>query len=202
MFLKIWLLIKLFLKATFFSLSLGMFFMWAYAFALPQSVDTFYKSVMTYPIYNKSSLSDDNYKIYLKHFTHNPIHSISDYNVKNTKKIINYLIVQSYRKDIKTSDVKKLLSLAHTLLLDLQEKYPFDIYLMVRKSDILRQKKQYIQAYNSLRASYDISSCYAPAMEYRITLKEKQNLFVANKIKNDFLNIQNKNCYYKTTHKN
>jgi hypothetical protein len=161
---------------------------------VPVSSDLLFKSLLTYPIYSSVDIKNDNYKIFLRYFVSNPTSSISVYNVKNTKKIIDYLFIQSNRKDISKEDIEKLLSSAHQLLFALQKDYPFDVYFMVQKADILLQKKQFIQAYNSLVASYKISDCYAPVMDYRIRLKEKYKVFVSSKIDKDIMYIKNKNC--------
>jgi hypothetical protein len=161
---------------------------------VPISARLLYTSILTYPIYSNTEINSKTYEIFLNHFTDNPSRAISVFNLKSSKKLAVYLLSQSYRNDIPKSQAEKLRSASYHIIYTLQEHYPFDAYLMLSKAEILIQQKQFVQAYGSVLASYTISQCYAPIMQYRLALKQNYNMFVADKIKGDMMNLQNKNC--------
>ena len=191
---KLWILTKKLFKLCFLIGFLGGFYYYVCGFMLPQSFNVLYTSLFTYPIYSDTITDNKNYEIFLKHFADQPQKSISVYNLRTSKKLALYLLSQSYRVDIPKAHQQKLRSVAYTMTVYLQKHYPFDVSLMLSKADILIQQKQFVQAYNSILASYEMSRCYAPIMRYRLSLKQNYNVFVADKIESDIKNIQNKNC--------
>ncbi len=162
--------------------------------SVPMSLEVLSRSIEMRPIYDSPIKDNKNYKIFLKHFTHNFEQAVSVYNLKLAKKTALYAFLEANRTDISPDEQQKLSIIGNQLMVYLQKYYPFDAYLMLRKAEFLTNQKQFVQGYNSLLASYSMSVCYAPILNYRILLKQKYNLFIADKINNDIDYIKNNNC--------
>ncbi len=162
---------------------------------VPMSFQVLSVSMVIRPIISVDK-NDDTYTIILRHFLQHPQKLVSIYNLKLAKELVAYLGVQSYRRDISPTHQESLRSVAAHIIDYLQKKYPFDAYLILKKAEMLVQKSQFIQGYDALKASYDISHCYQPIMQYRVNLKTQYNLFIADKINDDILSLKNNVCDY------
>lgn len=161
---------------------------------VPISMQLLYVSMITNPIIKSDNYENNAYTLFLKHFSKTPHKAISVYNPKHAKQLFGYVLSQSHRTDIALSDKARLHDFAYDIIVQLQKKYPFDAYLMLTKAEILTQKSQFIQGYDALKASYAISACYAPMMQYRIALKKQYNLVIADKIGDDMRYIKHNHC--------
>jgi hypothetical protein len=163
---------------------------------VPMSFNVLSVSMVTRPIISDNTDTSNTYTIILNHFLQHPQKLVSTYNLKLAKELVVYLLVQSYRLDISPTQQENLRSVAFEVTDYIQKKYPFDAYLMLKKAEMLVHKSQFIQGYNALKASYDISHCYKPIMEYRVNLKTHYNLFIADYINGDILSIKNNVCHH------
>lgn len=163
---------------------------------VPMSFQLLSVSMVVRPIISDDTDTSDTYKIILKHFSKHPQKLVPIHNLKLVKQLIVYLFIQSYRRDIPSTHQDIMRSVATDVIDYVQKKYPFDAYLMLRKAEESVQQSHFIQGYDALRASYIISHCYKPIMQYRVDLKTHYNLFIANNINNDILSIKDNFCHH------